>query len=130
MHALWDEMGLYRGQPFLLSVLWEREGITHSELAAQMRVSPATVTNTIKRMEKAGFVVRRPDPEDQRVSRVYLTDRGRAIRERVGQCWQEVESEVFGTLSEQERETLYGLLNRVRDGLARWHDGRAGAMGQ
>ena len=126
MHARWDEIGLYRGQPFVLGVLWEREGITHSELAAQMHVSPATVTNTVKRMEKAGFVERRHDLEDQRVSRVYLTDVGRAIRKQVEQHWQAVEAQVFGALSEQERETLSRLLERVREKLVRLHEGRAG----
>jgi DNA-binding MarR family transcriptional regulator len=123
MHALWDETGLYRGQPFFLAVLWEQEGITHSELAAIMHVSPATVTNTIKRMEKAGFVERRPDREDQRVSRVYLTPAGHAIREQVEQHWREVEAQVFGVLTEQERGTLSGLLERVRDRLVCLHQG-------
>ena len=50
------------------------QGITHSELAHRMRVSPETVTNMLQRMEKTGFVERRPGAEDQRVSRVYLTD--------------------------------------------------------
>ena len=121
MHARWDEIGLYRGQPFVLSALWEQEGITHSELAAQMHVSPATVTNTLKRMEKAGFVERRPDMEDQRVSRVYLTDAGRAIREQVNQHWQEVEAQLFGALSKQEREALSKLLELVHEELIRWH---------
>ena len=122
MHALWDEMGLYRGQPFLLGVLWEQEGIPHSEIAAHMHVSPATVTNMIKRMEKAGFVTRRPDAHDQRVSRVYLTDAGRAIRDRVEERWQEVEDQVFGGLSAQEQEKLGMLLERVRDELVRLHE--------
>jgi DNA-binding MarR family transcriptional regulator len=125
MHALWDELGLYRGQPFLLGVLWEQEGITHSELANRMQVSPATVTNMLKRMEKAGFVERRPDAEDQRVSRVYLTGVGREIRGRVDQHWQEVEAQVFGTFSEQELETLRELLTRVQQELVRLHEGRA-----
>ena len=119
MHALWDETGLYRGQPFLLAVLWEQEGITHSELAAIMHVSPATVTNTIKRMERAGFVERRPDREDQRLSRVYLTPAGHEIRKEVEQHWQTVEAQVFGVLDDKEREALEGLLQRVHEQLVR-----------
>jgi DNA-binding MarR family transcriptional regulator len=129
MHTLWDELGLYRGQPFLLGVLWEQEGITHSELAQRMQVSPATVTNMLKRMEKAGFVERRPDAEDQRVSRVYLTDAGREIRGRVDQHWQGVEARVFGTFSEQEQETLRELLTRVQQELVRLHEARSAEPG-
>jgi DNA-binding MarR family transcriptional regulator len=125
MHSLWDELGLYRGQPFLLAVLWDQEGITHSELARRMRVSPATVTNMIKRMEKAGFVERRPDAEDQRVSHVHLTDAGRAIRERVDEQWREIEERVFGSFSDDEQAMLRGLLERVREELVELYDGPA-----
>jgi DNA-binding MarR family transcriptional regulator len=125
MHAVWDELGLYRGQPFLLAVLWDKEGVTHSELARRIHVSPATVTNMIKRMEKAGLVERRPDAEDQRVSHVHLTDAGRAIRERVEAQWQEIEARVFGSFSEQEQAMLRALLGRVREELAKTYDGPA-----
>jgi DNA-binding MarR family transcriptional regulator len=123
MHAVWDELGLYRGQPFLLAVLWESEGITHSELAHRMHVSPATVTNMIKRMEKAGFVERRPDAADQRVSHVHLTDAGRAIRDRVDGQWQEIEARVFGSFSDDEQAMLRALLERLRQSLIELYDG-------
>ena len=74
VHAMFEDIGLHRGQHFVLHVLWKEEGITHSELAARSSVQPATITNAIKRMEKAGLVERRRDTEDERVSRVYLTD--------------------------------------------------------
>jgi len=123
MHSLWDELGLYRGQPFLLAVLWESEGITHSELARRIHVSPATVTNMIKRMEKGGLLERRPDEVDRRVSHVYLTDAGRALRGRVDQRWRELETQIFGSFSEEEQEMLAALLGRVRTELIRLHDG-------
>jgi DNA-binding MarR family transcriptional regulator len=94
-----------------------------------MQVSPATVTNMLKRMEKAGFVERRPDAEDQRVSRVYLTDAGHAIRGRVDQHWQGVEARVFGTFSELEQETLRELLTRVQQELVRLHEARSAEPG-
>jgi DNA-binding MarR family transcriptional regulator len=123
MHTLWDELGLYRGQPFLLAVLWENEGITHSELARRIHVSPATVTNMIKRMEKGGLLERRPDERDQRVSHVHLTDAGRAIRQRVDERWREIETQVFGSFSDDELETLRALLQRVREELVHLHGG-------
>lgn len=115
--ALLDDIGLYRGQQFVLCALWKEEGLTHSELAERLSVSAATVTNGLKRMEHAGFLERRPDPEDQRVSRVYLTDAGRNIRGAVERVWAELERETFRGLSEQERDTLGQLLKRVYENL-------------
>ena len=123
MHSLLESLGLYRGQPPVLRALWDQEGITHSELAQILHVKPSTVTNTIKRMEKAGFVERRDDPSDQRVSRVYLTDAGRQIRARVQAVWAEMDQEVFAGFSEEERALLRRLLVRVRENLLRAREG-------
>jgi DNA-binding MarR family transcriptional regulator len=116
-HALLEELGLYRGQPRLLRALYEREGITHGDLAERLRVTPATITKMIQRMEKAGFVERRADPADQRVSRVYLTQAGHAIRAAVDDALGTLEEESMTGLSEEERLELYRLLVRVRDNL-------------
>jgi DNA-binding MarR family transcriptional regulator len=117
LHALWDELGLYRGQPFVLRALWEEEGITHSELADRLHVRPATISNMIKRMEKAGFVERRPDMEDQRVSRVHLTDAGRAIRDQVHQVWRELDTYTLAGFSLEERVLLHRFLLQIRDNM-------------
>ncbi len=115
--ALLDDIGLYRGQQFVLCALWDQEGITHSELAEVLHVHPATVTKALKRMERAGFVERRPDPADQRVSRVFLTDAGREIRGAVEGIWADLEEETMAGFSESERKTLERLLERVCENL-------------
>lgn len=115
--VLLDEIGLYRGQQFVLCVLWSEEGLTHSDLADRLGVSPATVTKALKRMERAGFLERRADPADQRVSRVYLTEAGREIRESVEQIWAELEQDTLRGFSDEERENLEGLLRRIGENL-------------
>jgi DNA-binding MarR family transcriptional regulator len=119
VHTLLEELGLYRGQPPMLFALWEQEGATHGELAARLHVKPATITKMIKRMEKTGFVERRSDPQDQRVSRVYLTDAGRSIRERVEQVWRMLEEETFEGFSAEERDLLQRFLLQMRENLKR-----------
>ncbi|MGC9348509.1 MAG: MarR family transcriptional regulator, partial [Anaerolineae bacterium] len=41
-----DDLGIYRGQIFILGVLWDEEGVTQSELAERTWVQPATVSTT------------------------------------------------------------------------------------
>jgi len=118
-HALLEAIGLYRGQPPVLRALWEQEGLTHTELAERLHVTPATITKMIQRMEKAGFVVRKPDAEDQRVSRVYLTEAGRAIRSEVQAVWQTMEQETFDGFAEEEQTLLRRFLLRMRENLMR-----------
>ena len=116
-HTLLEELGLYRGQPPVLFALWEREGLTHSELAARLHVKPATITKMINRMEKTGFVQRRSDPEDQRVSRVYLTDAGRAIQNEVERVWRTLLKETFVGFSLDERVLLRRFFLQMRENL-------------
>ena len=115
--ALLDRIGLYRGQQFVLCALWKEEGVTHSELAERLHVHPATVTKALKRMERAGFLERQPDPEDQRVSRVYLTDAGREIRGSVERVWAQLEKQTLEGFSAEERATLERLLGHVYENL-------------
>jgi DNA-binding MarR family transcriptional regulator len=118
-HALLEALGLYRGQPHLLRALWEQEGLTHGELAAQLRVQPATITKMIQRMEKAGFVTRHHDPDDQRVSRVYLTEVGHAVQGKVEQVWRTLEAETFAGFTLEERVLLRRFFLQMRENLTR-----------
>jgi len=115
--TLLEEFGLFRGQPPLLFALWEKEGLTHSELAEHLHVQPATITKMIKRMERAGFVERSQDAEDQRVSRVYLTDAGRNIRDAVEGVLRELEEQTFAGFSSEDRALLDQFLLRIRHNL-------------
>ena len=116
-HQLFEALGLYRGQPPVLLALWEHEGLTQTELAARLQNTPATVTVMLQRMEKAGFIQRQPDEQDQRVTRVYLTEAGRAVKSQVEAIWKQMEADAFAGLSEAERAQLREFLLRVRDNL-------------
>jgi DNA-binding MarR family transcriptional regulator len=118
-HTLLEELGLYRGQPPVLFALWEQEGLAHNKLAARLHVTPATITKMIQRMERAGFVERREDPEDQRVSRVYLTAAGRAIRGDVQRVWRTLEEETFEGFSAEECGLLLRFFLQMRENLKR-----------
>jgi len=123
-HTLLEELGLYRGQPPMLHALWEQEGLTHGGLAERLHVQPATITKMIQRMEKAGFLERRSDPEDQRVSRVYLTDAGRAIQAEVRQVWRTLEGETFAGFTLEERVLLRRFFLQIRENLIRVTGGK------
>lgn len=123
IHDSFESLGLYRGQPPVLYALWEQEGMTHTELCKRLGVQPSTITKMIKRMEKVGFVERRSDPSDQRLSRVYLTDRGRAVQNEVNQVWGRIESETFEGFTVEEQVLLRRFFMHMRDNLARFADG-------
>ncbi len=123
LHALMETAGLHRGQPPLLHLLWKQEGCTQSDLAAGLRSQPATVTKMLQRMELAGFIERRPDAEDQRVSRVYLTEAGHAIKDGVCEREHQVGQEILSGFTPEEQTQLVQFLSRMRDNLLQVNGG-------
>jgi DNA-binding MarR family transcriptional regulator len=67
----------------------------------------------LQRMEHAGLIERRPDPEDARVSRVYLTPRGRALEQPVLEVWKQLEAQTVAGLSVIEQALLRRLLMQM-----------------
>ena len=116
-HELLGHLGLYRGQPPVLYALWDKDGLTHSELAQKLKVTPATITRMIQRMEKTGFVIRRPDANDQRVSRVYLTEAGIGVRATLQAVWEQLEAENFAEFSPEEQIVMRAYLLKIRANL-------------
>src|SRR5258708_21535841 len=82
-----SELNVYVGQEMLLKCLWNQDGLSQKEIADLMGIQAATATRMVIRMERSGFVERRTDPEDQRVSQDYLSDLGRSLQGAVEEGW-------------------------------------------
>jgi len=116
-HMLLDTIGVYPGQPFLLFALSETNGQSQKDLAKKLNIRASTITAMVKRMEKSGLVERLQDTEDQRISRVYITNKGREICLEVERIKKEIEIETFNNFTEEEQALLKRLLKQVRDNL-------------
>jgi MarR family transcriptional regulator, organic hydroperoxide resistance regulator len=110
---LLSRVDLHPGQEFLLVSLSTHEGLTHTEVAENLCVQPATLTKMLDRLVKTGLVQRKIDPDDQRISRVYLTENGRKLLQPIEQAWDELERISFANLTLEERLLLRRLLMQV-----------------
>lgn len=112
-----DRLGITYPQYLVLHALWEQDGRTVGAIGERLALESSTITPLVKRLETAGLVTRRRNPEDERQVQVFLTDKGRAIREECG-CLGEAVLEK----TDLSLERLAGL-NReaqaLRDSLAR-----------
>jgi DNA-binding MarR family transcriptional regulator len=116
-HTVFEAIGVYRAQPLVLDALWQHDGQTHSELATRLHVKPATITRMVQRMDHAGFLSRRRDQNDQRVSRVYLTRAGREIRSAIGRAINTIDTDTFAGFTPEECSTLQEMFQRIQDNL-------------
>ncbi|GAA3410421.1 MarR family winged helix-turn-helix transcriptional regulator [Paenibacillus hodogayensis] len=118
-HLSLKDQDVHPGQPPLLFALSRNDGLRQNELAEKMLVKPATVTVMLNRMVKNGLVERRTDPQDQRVSRVYLTDKGRSAVKEVRAALQASEAQALEGLSDEDKLLLRRLLTHMYDNVKR-----------
>lgn len=110
-------LDLHVGQEMVLIELLNEDGLRSGELASRLGVEPPTVTKTLGRLESSGLIERRPDQDDARCGRVFLTEGGRNLEEPLKRVWEENEKKLLAGVSEKERRELHGLLGRVRRNL-------------
>lgn len=111
-------LGATRAQWKALLSISRREGINQGGLADILEVEPITLCRLIDRMEEAGLVERRRDPNDRRAWQLYLTDKAHPIIAEL----HEVAAELFGQalrgIPEKVVDELSEVLNRIRENLA------------
>lgn len=76
------EVGLTYPQYLVMLVLWERDGVSVKHVAERLEQDSGSVTPLVKRLEEAGFLVRKRDPSDERNLSIELTREGRALQEK------------------------------------------------
>ena len=112
---LLERIGVGPGQVPILSQLSYHGELTQRELAEHTHVTAATISGTLKRMEKAGIIYRTDDNRDARVSIVRLTEKGKEIAEQASQQFIAVDREMLKGFTEAECEMLVECLGRMRD---------------
>ncbi len=94
-------------------VLWENDGLSVSEICARLQLDSGTITPLLKKMEAEGWVERRRSAEDERCVMIYLTDAGRAMKEKVADVPLKVGS--CFTMEPEQAQQLYELLYRIME---------------
>lgn len=79
---LLDELGLTYPQYLAMLVLWEKDGLTVSELGERLFLDSGTLTPLLKRLETSGFLSRLRDVQDERRVHISLTAAGRKLKSR------------------------------------------------
>ncbi|MFE0473826.1 MarR family winged helix-turn-helix transcriptional regulator [Streptomyces sp. NPDC058947] len=87
-----------------------------ADLAERLEVVPRAVTTLVDGLEASGKVRRVPDPANRRVIRIELTDDGRAALRELRAARRSAGEEILAPLTEEQRESLGGLLDTLIDG--------------
>jgi len=82
--------GVSMGQWFFLRALWDEDGLTQRELSQRVGMMEPTTVTALNSMERRGLVERVRNPHDRRKVNIYLTPKGRSLREVLLPCAAEV----------------------------------------
>lgn len=108
-----DSLGLTTTTFAVLNVLGAREGTIQQQLSTDMGIDPSVMVKLINQLEEAGLAERRRRPNDRRAWEVTITPEGRDTLQQAKQLASEVEDEILGGLTADDRRQLLALLRRA-----------------
>ena len=101
----------------ILYVLWQRDGLTISQLSAQTSLANTTLTSMLDRMEQSELIQRVPSPTDRRALLIHLTDKARELQQDYDRISQQMNDLYYLGFTEEEVRRFEGYLERVLNNL-------------
>ena len=119
--SLLQKNGLYNiGQPVILSILSQQPDGTISsqkELAKRLKVSPATVTVSLKSMERDGYIKKLSNESDLRCKPITITEKGLKASQLIDQVFQTLDHGMYQGFSPEDLTRISGLYRRMIENL-------------
>jgi len=112
-----QRLGLTNAQWVTLMRLGLNEGTNQAALAEMLEVQPISLGRTLDRLVEAGLIERRPDPEDRRAFRLFLTGRAQPLLDDIYDIATEVREQALAGMPPETRTVVIDALNCMRDNL-------------
>lgn len=108
-----SEEGLFSGQHRIVIILKRDGSSTIGKIAEETATTPATISVSIKRMEKAGFVAKRQSKDDARITEIYLTKKGEKAPDHIREKMEAEEKMLTKGFSDDEILILSDMLDKI-----------------
>ena len=108
-----EDYRLGSGQFEFLMYLNHKDGISQETIAKDLKVSKATSARAIQSLEKEGYVFRQKDENDQRAYKVYLTEKGKEMRDNIFKKLDSFAEILLSDFTYEEKEILWLLLQKA-----------------
>ncbi|MFE7571632.1 MarR family winged helix-turn-helix transcriptional regulator [Streptomyces sp. NPDC057539] len=119
-------VSLDRAAVALMRQIADTEPLRPGELATRLAVEASHVTRQVQQLEKSGYVIRVPDPEDGRAQRIQLTPVGREVIDRIREASRRGMQAALADWSPQDLRQLAALFHRMVDDFLGYADAEAG----
>ncbi len=102
--------GLTNMQHLVLEGLWYREGMTAAEIGKLLILDKATLSGVLERMSDTGWIIKKQDPDDGRVQRIYPSEKANQAKDRLIAERKKANQKILKPLKPEERILLKRLL--------------------
>ncbi|RKY89947.1 MarR family transcriptional regulator [candidate division KSB1 bacterium] len=113
-----SDFNITSSQYAVLENLWEKNGISLSDLGKYLYFDNPTITGIIDRMVRDKLVMRRRDKNDRRVIKIYLTDKGRDLENILPGIADEVNREAVKNFTDKEKKDIKRLTIKIWENMA------------
>ena len=114
-HEIKSKLGLTSSQWKIILALNSFDGLSQRELADKIYVDSSTLVPVIDKMEKNGLLERKPDPEDRRHNRLYLTKKSESVVDSIIETVLQLRKTLYKGLSKDDLELMRPILKRIVD---------------
>ncbi len=112
-----EKLGIKSSYRQIIFHLAREDGLSQLDLVKFTRFKPPTISVTVQNMESEGYIIRKTDPEDSRIIRVYLSEKGRQVEKEILENIHKIEDKFTekmpGELLKSLRENLEKLIENI-----------------
>jgi MarR family transcriptional regulator, organic hydroperoxide resistance regulator len=119
LESLMDEIGLHGSQVYVLNELWVTDGQSQADIMKSLGVSAPTITKMISSLVSSSFIQTKKCQNDARITRVYLTKKGKVIQPLVLSQWGKLEEIALKDFNDTEKVLLPLLLEKLKNNFLR-----------
>ncbi len=106
-------LGIHPSQHLFLMYLSKHGACTQNSIAEAMEVSASTVAVSLKKLEKGGYIEKQSSPADCRSNRIVLTTKGEEVVRQSKCLFEEVDRQMFESVTEEQQEQLHGYMDQI-----------------
>jgi len=105
--------GITPSQFYVLSAVWEKDGVKFKDLAKSLEMDGSTLTSILDRLERQDLLERRDDPEDRRSLLVFLTEKAKQNIDEITCLAETLNQEIKEHFSDEEFATFERVLDKI-----------------
>lgn len=109
--------GISPSHGFILHSLFKRDGLMMREINEKINKRKNTVTVLIEKLVSLGYIEKKSDIQDKRITRIFLTEKGRSFEKVFRDVSKTLIEKIYSGFTEGEKSKIMMLLEKIRKNL-------------